>query len=166
MLQLTSGCFITSLTAVNFQGRKLLQIWGFVAICESILRKIWGCGIFLWHQRTIRKSFLCKNLFSTNSRKSSPAKVSRFTVFNNLKLKLSLYDCLASLEVCKVTKHSQKTWFTETVECNTVTFTTFVEANQVSAPNDKPCYSIASFPGYANMYTQGEPGIFSYMSMT
>ena len=38
---------------------------GFVPIYESFLHKIWGCGIFLWHQWAIHESLLCKkkNLF-------------------------------------------------------------------------------------------------------
>ena len=36
---------------------------GFLAICESFLRKIWGQGIFWWHKRATRRSFLCENHF-------------------------------------------------------------------------------------------------------
>ena len=36
---------------------------GFLAICESFLHKIWGRGIFWWHKRTTRGSFLCENHF-------------------------------------------------------------------------------------------------------
>ena len=36
--------------AGNFWGRKLFEFWGFVAIYESFLCKIWGLGVFWLHQ--------------------------------------------------------------------------------------------------------------------
>ena len=59
----------------NSRGRKLLGIlrfcgylWGFVAICESFLREIWGHGV-LWHGtgKQSPKVFSTKILFFTNS---------------------------------------------------------------------------------------------------
>ena len=40
-----------------------------MAIHESFLCEILGHGVFWWHQQAIRRSFLRKNVFSTNSRK-------------------------------------------------------------------------------------------------
>ena len=39
---------------------------GFVAICKSFLRKIWGCGIRWRHKQAICKVFSVKIVFSTN----------------------------------------------------------------------------------------------------
>ena len=57
----------------TFRGRKLTN---FVAIRESFLHEIGGCGIF-WqrHQQAIRESFLHENLISAKSWKFSPSKV-------------------------------------------------------------------------------------------
>ena len=69
--------------------RKLLWISRFVAIHKRFLHEIWGRDIFWLHQQAICKSFLYKNLFSTNSRKLSSAKVSRYTVLTILLLEMS-----------------------------------------------------------------------------
>ena len=62
----------------TFEGENFCKFRCFVDICASFLHKIWGRGIFWWHQQTICKSFHLKSLFSTNSRQFSPAKVSRY----------------------------------------------------------------------------------------
>ena len=52
---------------VFFCGKLSREIFcefrGFLAICESFLRKIWGQGIFWWHKWATRRSFLCENHF-------------------------------------------------------------------------------------------------------
>ena len=58
------------------EGENIHEFQGFVAISESFLRKILECGILWWHQRAICGSFLHKTLFSINSQKFSPLKVS------------------------------------------------------------------------------------------
>ena len=57
----------------TFEGENFRKFQGFVAVCKRFLHEIWGCGIFC-------ESFLYENLFSTNSRKFSPTKVSCYTV--------------------------------------------------------------------------------------
>ena len=44
------------------EGENFHEFQGFVAIGESFLRKILECGILLWHQRAICRSFLHKIL--------------------------------------------------------------------------------------------------------
>ena len=65
--------------AENYKGKKknFCKFWGFVAIRDTLLCKIWGHGNFCHHQRAIRKSFFC-NLFATNFWKFSPSKVSYY----------------------------------------------------------------------------------------
>ena len=58
------------------EGENFHEFQGFVAIGESFLRKILECSVLWWHQRVIRGSFLHKILFSINSQKFSPLKVS------------------------------------------------------------------------------------------
>ena len=48
-------------TVGNLWGKNFHEFWGFVAICESLLRKIWGCGVLWWHQQAICERFLHKN---------------------------------------------------------------------------------------------------------
>ena len=52
--------------------------------------KIWGCGIFCWHQEAIRESFLHENLFPPNSHTFSPTKVSRYTVCNEKDVRVTV----------------------------------------------------------------------------
>ena len=79
----------TCIYIVEKLERKLLWISRFVAIHQHFLHKVSGRDIFWLHQQAICKSFLYKNLFSTNSRKLSPAKVSRYTILTILLLKMS-----------------------------------------------------------------------------
>ena len=60
---------------------KLSWISQFVAICESFLCKVLGCGI-LWHGKNEQsmKFFSTKIVFFINLRKFSPLKVSLYTV--------------------------------------------------------------------------------------
>ena len=68
----------------TFEGENFREFQGFVAICGRFLHKIWGRGIFC-------ESFLFKNLFSTNSRKFSPTKVSCYTVVKQLAKSQNMY---------------------------------------------------------------------------
>ena len=68
--------------ARNFRGRKLSRILQFCGYsCE-----IWGRGV-LWCSKTKQstKVFSAKIIYFTNSRKFSPLKVSRYTVYAELK---------------------------------------------------------------------------------
>ena len=58
------------------EGENFHEFQEFVGIGESFLHKILECGVFWWHQRAIRGIFLHKILFSINSQKFSPLKVS------------------------------------------------------------------------------------------
>ena len=57
-------CYRHYLIAENFWGRKLPQIFRFVAIHEGFLCEIWVCGIFWQHQWAISESLLWKSYFS------------------------------------------------------------------------------------------------------
>ena len=62
-------------------GKNFRKFWGFVAICKSFLREIWGCGIHWRHKQAIYESFLYENIvFFTNLLKFSPLKVFRYTI--------------------------------------------------------------------------------------
>ena len=56
---------------------------GFMAICESFIRKIWGRGV-LWHSKSEQsvKVLSMKIVFFTNSHKFSPSSVSCYTVIS------------------------------------------------------------------------------------
>ena len=56
----------------NFRGRNFREFRGFVAICQSFLRKIWRCGVF-WYGKSEQsvKFFSVKIMFYTNSWKFS-----------------------------------------------------------------------------------------------
>ena len=56
---------------------------GFMAICQSFIREIWGRGV-LWHGKNEQsvKVFSMKIVFFTNSHKFSPSSVSCYTVRN------------------------------------------------------------------------------------
>ena len=55
--------------AGNFRGRKLREFRSFVAVHKSFLHKIWGHGIFWWHQWAIGEIFSLQksHVFFTNS---------------------------------------------------------------------------------------------------
>ena len=66
--------------AGNFRGRKLSQISKFCGYLRKFSLRNWGQSIIWQHQRAIREIFSAENLFSTNSWKFSPTKVSRYMV--------------------------------------------------------------------------------------
>ena len=92
--------FLTYNIARNFWGRKLLQIFfSFVAIRESFLRKIWGCGIL---GMAIRESFLCEKncifhqfveVFSIESSPLCGSRIVTFISANFFDLKQSALFC-------------------------------------------------------------------------
>ena len=62
-------------------GENFREFRSFVAIHESFLCKIWGCGV-LWcgtSEQSV-KVFSMKIIFFTNLRKFSPLRVSRYMV--------------------------------------------------------------------------------------
>ena len=70
----------------TFEGENFHNFCGFVAIHESFLYEIWGRGV-LWRGKTEQstKVFLAKVVYFTNLRKFTPLKVSRYTVYVELK---------------------------------------------------------------------------------
>ena len=54
-----------------------------MAIRESFLCKIWGCGTLVLQKRAIRENFLRENHIFHHFAKVSPLKVSRYTVTFN-----------------------------------------------------------------------------------
>ena len=72
-------------TAENFRGRKLLRISRFCGYTQKFSPRNLGRGI-VWHSKSDQstKVFSTKNVFFTNSRKFSPSKVSRYTVYDSV----------------------------------------------------------------------------------
>ena len=59
----------------TFEGANFSEFWGFVAIHESFLYKIWGVVSFGGTSEQSAKVFSVKILFSTNSQKFPAAEL-------------------------------------------------------------------------------------------
>ena len=79
--------------AGNFRGRKLRGFCGFVAIRESFLREIWGCGI-LWHGKSEQsaKVFSAKIVFSPIHESFLPRK------FSVIRYSVMQFECITMFE--------------------------------------------------------------------